>query len=35
MKKWPKALKELDKEAYLQIMSIKNEPDNDGDIHMA
>jgi hypothetical protein len=32
MKQWPKALKALDKEPYIQVMSIKNEPDPDGDI---
>jgi hypothetical protein len=34
MKKWPKSLKAPDKEAYLQVLSIKNEPDQDGDTPM-
>ena len=35
MKNSPKDLKAPDKKAYLQIISIKDETDNDGDIPMA
>jgi len=35
MKNSPKDLKAPDKKAYLQIISIEDEPDNDGDICMA